>query len=67
MAVKQVGVTRAGNKKAFQGLSTDAKPLPPTEKIGGMSSFYESDTSKPWIYDELNANPATTNGWWEVK
>jgi len=63
MAYKQVGVTVGGNIKEFQGLDTDTKP---TTRIGGMSTFYETNTGKAWVFDELNINPVTTTGWWEV-
>jgi hypothetical protein len=61
--VVQTGITVGGNKKEFQGLSTDTKP---TLDIGGGSTFYELDTKKGWVFDLGNVNPATNNNWWEV-
>jgi hypothetical protein len=63
MAVKQIGITTSGNKKEFQGLSTDPKP---TKDVGSGSTFYELDKQKGYIYDSLNVNAITGNGWWEV-
>jgi len=66
--VKQVGITTGGNIKIFQGLSTDTKPIDGDEhyvRVGGLSSFYESDTGDVYIYDELNINPVTQDGWWK--
>jgi hypothetical protein len=44
------------------GLSTDTKP---TDCPSG-STFYELDTGKGFIYNSVNVNPVTGNGWWGV-
>lgn len=61
--VEQISVTTGGNMKEFVGVSTDAKP---TEDVGSGSSFREFDTGKLWVFSNLNINPVTSNGWWEV-
>ena len=63
MALIQTGITVGGNKKEYQGLSTDTKPI---TNIGGGSTFYELDTGKAWIYDLNNINSITSNGWWGI-
>lgn len=63
MALVQIGVTLGGNIKNFMGLSTDTKP---TVDVGGGSQVYESDTSKTFIYDQVNINPANSTKWWEM-
>jgi hypothetical protein len=65
----QVGVTTGGDKKEFQGLSTDAKPVNVPgagNVIGSGSTFYEVDTKKGFVFDANNINPVTGSGWWEV-
>ena len=57
-----------GMIKEFQGLSTDVKPIdnPVTrDRVGHGSTFYEINTGKAFIYD-ININPVTNSGWWEV-
>lgn len=61
--VIQTGITTGGNKKEFQGLSTDTKPV---IDVGSGSTFYEIDTKNAWIYDAVNINPTTSNGWWAL-
>lgn len=66
MAVTQVGVTRGGDQKDFQGLSTDTKPSTGGDfgTVGGLSMFFESNTGNAFVYDEKNINPETGDGWW---
>lgn len=62
MAVTQIGITVGGNIKQFIGLDTDSKPV---VDIGGGSKFTEINTEKVFIYDPVNINQATGDGWWE--
>lgn len=47
----------------YKGLSTDTKPV---KDVANDSTFLELDTKKVWVFSELNINPITNNGWWEV-
>ena len=48
----------------FTGLSTEPKP---TDNVKTEAKFYELDTYKTWIYNAMNINPLTGNGWWELQ
>ena len=61
--------------QTFSGLSADDKPTTFEPEVGegvstlpvpDLSSFYEFDTGKTYIYSVLNTNPLTSNNWWEV-
>lgn len=60
--VVQVGITVSGNKKEFQGLSTDTKP----SNCGGGSKFLELDTMEEFIFDCANVSPETNSNWWRA-
>lgn len=48
-------------RREYQGLSTDTKP---TTGVPDGSTYYELDTENLKVYDTVNINPATSNGWW---
>lgn len=66
MAVSKVGVTTGNHRQVFQGLDTDTKPLSEGDYgvIGGLSMFFETNTGDVFVYDEVNINPSTGDGWW---
>jgi hypothetical protein len=67
MAVTQVSLDLVNKIREYVGLSTDAKPTSSSDEIIRSGSlFYESDTSKVFMYDAGNVNPTTSNKWWEV-
>jgi hypothetical protein len=61
--VNKAGVTSGGNKVELQGLSTDTKPT----NYGSGTTFYELDTGKGYVFDTVNINPDTNDGWWPVE
>lgn len=60
--VERIITTIKNPEVTYRGLSTDVKPT----GANNNATFHELNTGKVWVFSELNINPATTNGWWEV-